>query len=436
MHNMKYIKKRGNWYHYVRRIPKALIEIDNRSHIQLKLNTKCPDTAAKRCVILNEYVEAYWAELLESGPDNGLLRFRKVTRLAELHGFQYRPAAAILDEGLGAVIARYETVAASGSDPEIAASILGAEGAIHSTLRYSNCLDKFWKHARPQVLGKSPDQIRKWRAPRSRAITNFIDIVGDKPVSDTARSDILAVRDWWMDRVEKDGIRHDTVNKAMAHLKGILATLNDCEAGIDLDVTALFTGTCLSYQEPESPPPFSRSFIQGSLLNQSLLSGMSEDGRLLICALADTGARPREIITRREDDIFLNAETPHIKIRPYAGMQLKTPQSRRDIPLVGAALYAFQKRPRGFTEYAGRVDSFTSAVNKFLRENKFLETSDHSLYSLRHSFEDRLISQEVGDRMACELMGHKFVARAKYGAGPTLQHKHRVLLEGAFQVAE
>jgi integrase len=433
---MNYIKKRGDWYHYVRRIPKALMEIDNRSHIQLKLSTKCPDTAARRCVILNEYVEAYWDELFENGPDDGLLRFRKVTRLAELHGFQYRPAAAILDEGLGSVIARYEAVAATQNDPDVAASILGAAGEASSVLRYSNCFDIFWSHARPQVLGKSPDQIRKWRAPRIRAIKTFISIVGDKLVNDTARNDILAVRNWWMDRVEKDGIRHDTVNKAMAHFKGILTTLNDYEDGIDLDVPTLFTGTCLSYQEPESPPPFSTSFVQDTLLNQSQLSGMSEDGRLLICALADTGARPREIITRRKDDIFLDAEVPYIKIRPYSGMQLKTPQSKRDIPLVGAALHAFQKRPEGFTKYTDRVDSFTSAVNKFLRENEFLETSDHSLYSLRHSFEDRLIAQEVGDRMACELMGHKFVARAKYGAGPTLEHKHRVLLEGAFRVVD
>jgi integrase len=48
-------------------------------------------------------------------------------------------------------------------------------------------------------------------------------------------------------------------------------------------------------------------------------------------------------------------------------------------------------------------------------------TLRHSLYSLRHSFEDRLTALDPPDKIIAVLMGHKH-QRPKYGAGPTLEH--------------
>jgi integrase len=226
------------------------------------------------------------------------------------------------------------------------------------------------------------------------------------------------------------------------YLRDVLSTVNDNhEPALNLDIEALFKKLRLAPDE-ETRPPFSTAFIQDVLLDQKKLSGMDEDGRLLICALADTGARPREIVTRTAEDIVLDADVPHIKIRPRVKMigsktakveRGKTAPSTRDIPLVGAALYAFEKRPEGFTRYADNVNSFTSRVNKFLRENDLLESDKQSLYSLRHSFQDRLTALEVGERMDHELMGHA-LKRPQYGDGPTLEHKRKVLLKMAFKV--
>jgi len=223
------------------------------------------------------------------------------------------------------------------------------------------------------------------------------------------RTDLLNLRDWWLDRIENEGISPNTVNKEVVQfLREILTTINDNhEPPLNLDIDALFKNLRIE-GEDTTRPPFSREFIESVLLNQSKLTSMDEDGRLLICALADTGARPREIITRQPEDIVLDAAVPHIKIRPRVEKigtkrktteRLKTSPSTRDIPLVGAALFAFEKRPNGFSRYAGNVNSFTSRVNKFLRENSLLETTDHSLYSFRHSFQDRLTALEVGHRM-------------------------------------
>lgn len=70
--------------------------------------------------------------------------------------------------------------------------------------------------------------------------------------------------------------------------------------------------------------------------------------------------------------------------------------------------------PNGFEYYRDRVDSLTTAINKFLRDNDLMPSENHSLYSLRHNFQDRILSVDTPDRLQAELMGHRF-QRPKYG---------------------
>jgi len=118
---------------------------------------------------------------------------------------------------------------------------------------------------------------------------------------------------------------------------------------------------------------------------------------------------------------------PYISIKDRPGRPLKTAHSERDIPLVGFALQAMLQLPGGFPLYRDAPDNLSTCVNKFLRENNLLPSENHSMYSLRHSFQDRLTSANVPERIQCELMGHKF-SRPKYGLGGTLVEKKKYLL--------
>ena len=113
---------------------------------------------------------------------------------------------------------------------------------------------------------------------------------------------------------------------------------------------------------------------------------------------------------------------PHISITERKEKQLKTPHSERDIPLVGYALEAFRNIPDGFPTYREKPDNLTNELNRFLREHGLFPSEKHSLYSFRHSFQDRILAVDAPDRVQAELMGHKF-NRPKYGSGPTLEHK-------------
>lgn len=70
-------------------------------------------------------------------------------------------------------------------------------------------------------------------------------------------------------------------------------------------------------------------------------------------------------------------------------------------------------------------------MNKYLRTHGLAETPRHTLYSLRHSFEDRMIAAGVDDRIRRDLFGHA-LNRERYGAGTTLQHLAQVIQPLAF----
>ena len=56
----------------------------------------------------------------------------------------------------------------------------------------------------------------------------------------------------------------------------------------------------------------------------------------------------------------------------------------------------------------------SATVNKFFEENGLLETDKHSLYCLRHSFEERCKKAKVDEELRRYLMGHA-IKRPKYG---------------------
>jgi hypothetical protein len=80
----------------------------------------------------------------------------------------------------------------------------------------------------------------------------------------------------------------------------------------------------------------------------------------------------------------------------------------------------FDDRPQGFPRYRDKSSNFSAVVNKYLMNNNLRPTKDHTVYSLRHSFKDRLIAAEAPDSLIESLMGYK-TYRPKYGKGPSLE---------------
>ena len=187
----------------------------------------------------------------------------------------------------------------------------------------------------------------------------------------------------------------------------------------------------LSFKEGEKQtrPPFSEDWIRARLLAPGALDGLNGQARALLLGMINTGYRPSEGAALTADTIRLDCHVPHISIEPE-GRQLKSHYARRVIPLTGVSLEAFKLYPQGFPRYRNRA-TLSAVVNKFLRANGLLETPRHSMYSLRHSFEDRMLAAGIDERIRRDLFGHR-LDRERYGKGASLEHVAKLVARIAF----
>lgn len=417
---MIYLLKRNDHYYYNRNVPSIYRDLDKRPNIRVALNTTCRKTALRKAVVLDDEVEAYWQSLFTEGQCHDVKRFGKIVHIARQMGFSYKPMQEVLGLPLQELVSR--VLPLQEATPKQVEAALGAK--VELGLRLSQVLDKYWDFTKDRILNKSPNQIRKWRNPRIRAMDNFITVVGDKYFKDLSKPDTTTFRNWWIKRVENEQMNPESANKEFVNLKGILDVVAEQE-NIDLDVRALFRKTKLQTSFTQARLPFTCDQIR-TILQSQKLQNMNDEGKWFLFAISETGARSSEIVGLMSEDIVLNVPIPYISIKNREKRMLKTPHSERIIPLVGYALDAFKAMPNGFPKYRDKPDNMTNAVNKFLRENKLLPSDKHSVYSFRHSFQDRILSVNAPDRVQAELMGHKF-NRPKYGNGASLELKREWL---------
>jgi integrase len=412
-------RRRGIW-HYCRRTPARFAGVDARTFVLVSLQTRDRRRAAAAAVVVDRAVEARWRALADGAAEEAETQWRGFVALARLEGFEYRPARQLAAGPLEEIVARVERLTAAAA-PALETALLG--GADAPPILLSGLCEWHATQTRDRRAGMSEDQKRRWAHPRRRAVDNLIAVVGDKSALAISRADAIAFRNWWLDRTESEGLQNETANKDIGHLAVMFGRLLSLTAS---DAPNPFARLRLDGGARGKRPPFSAAWIRDRLLAPGALDGANAEMRDIILVLIETGARPHEICNLLAADIALGHDTPHLRIRPAIDRAaprrlLKTGYSSRDLPLVGVALEAMTRRPEGFPRYLDRAAAFSAAANKFLRENGLLETDRHTVYSLRHSFKDRLTAADAPDLIDATLMGHKF-DRPDYGAGPTLAH--------------
>ena len=276
-------------------------------------------------------------------------------------------------------------------------------------------LERYDELEKTRLRGKNPDQLRRWRNPLLLAVRNFEEAIGKRALDEITRDDALTFREWWAARIGKDVDFANTANKNLQALRKVFRTLNDAHR---MGLENPFDGLRIDEVAREERVSIAREWLEQTMLTDSALSGINAEARGVIRAVADTGARLNEITELARDDIHLDADIPHILIRPNAIRSLKNAQSKRALPLVGTALTAMRAHPNGFPRYAGKNPAASGVINKYLRENGLLPEGA-TLYGLRHGLQDRLIEVEAPERIQADLMGHK-IQRPKYGKGPSL----------------
>ena len=407
-----------NKIYYLRKYtPTRYRGVETRLEILHSLHTDSLEVATSKApLVWKELIEA-WEARLAGDTEDGEAKYQAARGLAKLRGFRYLPGAQVAKLPLKELIARIDAIPAL--NVQEATAMLGLAPVPEITI--TRALDLFWGFADDRINGKSDDQVRRWRNPRLKAVKNFIDLIGDVPLRELTQDHMLDFREWWWEKIKDEDLAPSSGNKDFIHLANILRTVNTMKR---LNLILPLSGLTFKAGEKTLRPPFSTNWIKEKLLASGALDGLNVEARTVLLGMINTGYRPSEAAELRAEHIRLDTEVPHISIEPV-GRTLKSDASKRVIPLAGISLEAFRASPEGFPRYRDSA-ALSATVNKFLRENGLAETPGHTMYCLRHSFEDRMLAANVDERIRRDLFGHT-LDRERYGSGATLEHKLRVI---------
>ena len=427
------MRRDGIWW-FKRRVPREYARVDSRGHVKQSTRIRVADDpncvrASQAARRFDTDLEAYWHGLANGQDLDAQRRYDEARRRARKLGFGYLPADELAKAPLEEILARLDKLREIGGleDEGMVSALLGGETT--PPILLSGLLDTYESIVRSDNRDLSTDQRRKWRMHKKRAIDNLISVIGDKPITAITVNDALDFRDWWQDRIEQKGLDNTTANKDFSRINAIL---KEVDRNRRLGLRPVLTGLSLAGGEVERRrEPFEASFIQDRLLKNGALRELNDEARRVIFIMTETGMRPSEIVNLTADTIKLESTVPHVTVLPD-GRRMKTGDSKREIPLVGVALAAAKAQPEGFPRYRDKGASLSGTINKFLSENGLRPSPAHTMYSLRHSFEDRLTAVEAPEKLIAALMGHAY-SRPRYGKGPSLAQKQTWLAKIAFK---
>ena len=151
--------------------------------------------------------------------------------------------------------------------------------------------------------------------------------------------------------------------------------------------------------------------------------------------ILDTGMRLAEAAGLHVDNIKLDEDIPYVDIKPHPWRSLKARGSQRQVPLVGASLWAAQRIKANasscfaFSRYTDHTrcnaNSASNALNKWLQANF---RNDIVIHGFRHALRDRLRAVNCPSEMIDQIGGwSKRLVGEGYGEGFEVGQLHAQL---------
>ena len=342
--SVPYTFTRNGYFYFTRRVPTDLLHPHAEHRIVKGLRTKCAKQAKQQSQQASAKLEAYWASL--------------------------RVAHSVIPGGKHVLGGSIPTVYSPAPAVQLDQPDLLQALQLYLDLKGKN---------RP----------KSFEAAATRTCKYVIDIAGNKPLGSYSRSDALRFRDWLVER----GLSGSSVTRNFSYIK---AVFNFAVSEYALDLKNPFIGV---YHDRSSGVVKRKPIPMSDILNiQAECRNIDDDLRWLIALLSDTGLRLAEGAGLLKTDINLDAEIPFVRIQKHPWRPLKTQASVRDVPLVGASLWAAQRLleahnntayafPRYNQTSATAANSASAALNKWL---KAYVPQGCTLHSFRHSMRDRL----------------------------------------------
>jgi integrase len=422
---------------YRRRVPVDLAGADPRAPaVRMSLKTDDLAMARRKRDQLEAADDALWASMLVGGDvDPARRRHEAAVRRVEAVGFTFHSSAEIEAGAYDDLRRRVLELEGRLSMQKADLALLGAVDVPKTTI--SDAFDVYCDEiVADELIGKSQAQKDQWKKVKRRAVNNFVAIVADKAMEDITSDDARKIYLHWLSRIApktgKASASASSGNRDIGNLR-VLHGAYFRHMG-QRGRPNPFDGFGFSTRKKRSRPSIPAEWIRDRILKDAAaLAGLNDEARGILLIMVETGARPSEIANLQPTSFRLSGQVPHIAIEPREDpddpREIKTESSRRLVPLVGVALVAAQRHHvLGFPRYRDRENDLSAALNKFLRTNGLLPTKAHTVYSLRHAFEDRMKIGGLEDELRRLIMGHA-IDRPKYGEGGSLQWRRDELMK-------
>lgn len=384
--------KRDGYWCLIRRVPRDHAAYDQRNPVVISTGIRIGNDP--RAILATEAVrrldvelERYWADKRAGRDPDAEARYMRARETAQQLGFAYAPASVSASLPISDILHRIETLEARKTieTPAEIAAVLGGEAP--PAVMLSTIVEEYEKIIVASLVKKSERQKTKWRVARETALTRFIDVIGgDRPIGSVTRSDTLAFRSYWQERIVNGEVEIDTANKSIGRMSSLFKAIDESK---QLGLPKIFDKLRIGGGKDNQRVAFAPDHVQAKFLADGMFAELNAEARRAIYLIAETGLRLSEACNLSRATIKLDATVPHIQVRPE-GRETKNHQSERDIPLVGVALMAMREQPDGFPRYRDKADSLSALVNQALEVRALRPEPGQTLYSLRHTFEDRL----------------------------------------------
>ena len=274
-----------------------------------------------------------------------------------------------------------------------------------------------------EMKGKLDD--KRFMVFTQRVAGEVISIAGDKLISAYTRADALAFRDRLLGR----GVTTATVKRNFECIRAIWNYSAREHGLVTANPFANMNYGNGSASVTRKPIP-----IENIRTIQQVCFEMDDDIRWLVALLSDTGMRLAEAAGLAISDLYLDAEIPFVRLSEHRWRRLKTKGSQRDIPLVGASLWACKRLleanddsifafPRYCNEKTANANSASGALNKWLSD---YVPDGCVIHSFRHSMRDRLRAVSCPSDMIDQIGGWATAGVGQgYGEGHSLKAKRK-----------
>ena len=424
----QYLDLRNGVWHLRMRVPARYRSVESRKVIKQSLHTDSKTEAKTFAASLRRDLIADLDRRLAGEQARMDGAFENIVALAKARGTAYRTAPELAGGSLSDLMERFDRLIKedpSANESEAISAELG--GVDRPAAKVSDLVAEYEEASRSQLAGKTDDQRRRWRNPFTRAVNELLKVIPDKPAAEITRQDALSLEAVYLDRVAEEEILAATANKSLGFLRTLLRA--HCKR-YQLDDNLAFAELTVSGgRDSKKRKEFSEEWLSTTLLGENPLPGTNEEIRDVLIIMAETGAGPSEITGALPHHFRVYDEIPHIQIKEE-GRKLKNKFRVRDLVLVGPALEAARRHPEGFSRYRNKP-GFSDAANGYLRENGLLPEAEHTIYSIRHSFQGRMRRAGGIDQFfQARMMGHSAktaIKRESYGDDLTLEQRRALM---------